>query len=134
MASKPQIIAVQTAKRALKLTDMAYRTILRNAGGVESSKDLTNEGFDQAMAVMEESGFQSHPSGPTYWRNKAGGGRAAWLIRQLAAESRYDLAAQCLKFSDGRTDQPEQLTPQEAWKLTEMLKASNARASTPSRS
>jgi hypothetical protein len=51
----------------------------------------------------------------------------AFKIRELAKVQRYDLAAQCLKFSGGRTDQPEKLAPREAWKLIEMFKAAASR-------
>jgi hypothetical protein len=130
---RQQMMTIQTAKRWLEkhrgMTDAAYRTLLRSVAKVESSKDLDNAGFEQCMAVLEAQGFQSHPRGPTYWRDKAadGGGRSSWKILTLAAESRYELASLCLRFSDGRTERSEDLTPQEAHRLTEMLKQSNAR-------
>jgi hypothetical protein len=124
MATKGQIIAIQTAKRALKLSDPAYRMILRNVGGVESSTLLTNEAFDQVMAVFEESGFQSHPAGPTYWRDKAarGGDRAAWKLRQLAGQTGIDAEGFSARMSKKRTRTPESLTPRERYNAIEGLK------------
>jgi hypothetical protein len=133
MPTRPQIIAIQKARRALQLDEADYRLILRNTGRAESSKDLSNAGVEDVMAVFEDMGHQSHPAGKSYWRDKvaARGGianaRQLHLIGQLAESSRYSLPALCARFSGGRTDCVEQLTPREAWQLTEMLKKSNAR-------
>jgi hypothetical protein len=48
-------------------------------------------------------------------------------IRELAPLQRYDLGAQVMKFSGGRSERPEDLRPHEAWALIEMLKAAAKR-------
>lgn len=108
--------------------------ILRNTGRVASSKDLDNAGVEDVMAVFEDMGFDSHPRGKTYWRDKVkrrasgrGGERQVDLIRRLAAGHRYSLEALCLRFSGQRTENVEKLTSREAWSLIEMLKATAAR-------
>jgi hypothetical protein len=127
-----QIILVHKAKQHLGLEDAQYRTVLRNAAGVETSKDLTQQAFEDVMAVLEDSGFQD-PSDPERWRRKVEQrgsrptARQLFLIRQVAPQQRYTLEALCQRFSAGRTDRPERLTPREAWKLIEMLKAAAAR-------
>lgn len=130
MATKPQIIAMQAAKRALSLDDSAYRLILGNAGGVASSKDLDNAGFEACMAVMEGMGARNPGKPDDYWRyrNRTGGGRMVYLIQGLASQTKYDLAGLCRRISQGRTESTQKLTAKEGYDLIEMLKASNARA------
>jgi hypothetical protein len=109
MPTRPQIIAIQKARRQLQLNEAQYRTLLWNTAGVESSKDLDNAGVEDVMAVLEDLGFDSHPGGKTYWRDKVArrGSRAnervVHKINELAAQSRYDLAALCERFSQGRS-------------------------------
>jgi hypothetical protein len=133
MPTLSQIRTIQTGRSVVGLTDPAYRTLLRSVAGVESSKDLDNAGVEDVLAVLEGMGFDSHPAGKTYWRDKvdARGRRAnarqVHLIRQLAPAQRYDLAALVERQSGGRTRDVEQLLPREAWMLTEMLKATGKR-------
>lgn len=106
-----------------------YRLLLRNVGGVESASDLDNPGVEDVMAVLEDMGFDGHPAGKTYWRDKVRargsfcGARMAFRIRELTDEQRYELAGLCRRFSGDRTYDVERLYPREAWKLIEMLKA-----------
>ena len=129
MPTRPQIIAVQKAKRAVGLNDAQYRTLLRNVAGCESSKDLDNRSLEDVMAVLEDMGAQQHPAGPTYWRNKVrrrnavGGERMVHKIHALARAIPHPPAGLCLRMSGRRTDQSEQLTPVEAYKVIEALKA-----------
>lgn len=124
-----QLRTIHMAKRAAGLTDQSYRTLLWNVGGVESSKDLGNAGLEDVMAVLEDMGFDGHPAGPRYWRNKVvrrgqcSSERMVRKIYALAAEQRYQLPALCRRMSLHRTDQVEQLCPKEAWNLIEALKA-----------
>lgn len=136
MPTRNQIIVIQEGKRSLGLTDPAYRTILRSVAGVESSKELSNVGVEDVMAVMEGMGFASHPQGPAYWRNKVSArgtftnARMVHKINELAGQQRYELSAQVSKFSGGRSERPEDLRPHEAWALIEMLKAAVKREGT----
>src|SRR4051812_46234317 len=108
MPTRNQIIAIQKARRALDLSEPQYRTLLRNAGKVASSKDLDNAGVEDVMAVLEDMGFNQHPAGKSYWRDKvarrgsAAGERMSDKIRRLAGQQRYQLAALVDRFSDGR--------------------------------
>ena len=129
MPTPTQIRVIQMAKRAVGLTDPAYRTLLRNVADVESSKSLINAGVEDVLAVLEDLGFQSHPAGPNYWRRKVVrrgqccNERMIWKIEALAAEQRYQLPALCLRMSNRRTDQVGLLYPKEAYNLIEALKA-----------
>jgi hypothetical protein len=100
-----QIRTIQTAKKALRLGDRTYRTILRNSGGgVESSKDLTRNGFEQVMATFEEMGFQKEGD-PNYWRDRITAGhqlskadRMRYKVNALDRELQAHLAAGDVKF------------------------------------
>jgi hypothetical protein len=129
MPTPGQLRTIHQGARRVGLTDPAYRVLLRNVGGVESSKDLDNPGVEDVMAVLEDLGFDSHPAGRKYWRDKVRmrgshcGERMGRKIRELAAGGRYTLEAMVQRFSDGRTASVEQLHPREGWKLIEALKA-----------
>lgn len=129
MPTRDQNKAIHMGRRHLALNDAQYRMLLLNVAGIESSTKLDNAGVEDVLATMEDLGFDSHPAGKTYWRDKVKrrgsecGERAVYKIRVLAQQQRYDLAALCLQFSHGRADDVTQLTPGEAWKLIEMLKA-----------
>ncbi len=112
MPTKSQLACIHTAARAVGLialggADASYRLLLRNVGGVESAKDLDNGGVEDVMAVLEDLGFDSHPAGKTYWRDKitdrnsgACPPRMAHKIYALAGEQRYELEAMCLRMSE----------------------------------
>lgn len=133
MPTALQLKIVHVAARKVGLNDAQYRTLLANAAGVQSSKDLTQAGFEDVMAVLEDLGFRDDRNGETYWRDKveargqAGNARMVHKIRELAKHSIYPLERLVWRHSEGRTEDVEQLTPREAWKLIEMLKGSNAR-------
>lgn len=131
--TRDQLATLHSARRYLErhdlLTDASYRWTLWNVANVRSSKALSNRDFEAVMGVFEEIGYQEHPSGPTYWRDKAArhgqsaGERMTHKINALAGmQDKYPLAGLCLRFSDGRTDRPDQLNPTEAHHLVEMLK------------
>lgn len=133
--TRNQLALLHSAKRALNLTDDAYRTVLRSVAGVESGKDLDNSSFERVMAVLERQGHR-HRNGDHYWRNKvqrqaaACGDRMARFLEELITQTSYKLPGLCLRFSHDRTDQVAELTPAEAFQLAEMLKAVIARQST----
>jgi hypothetical protein len=133
MPTPAQLKAIHMGVRAIGWTDAQYRMLLLNVAGVESSKLLDQKGLEDVMAVLEDSGFDGHPGGSTYWRDKVRarsvvcGERMYHLIKRLAKDCRYDLGALCLRFSGDGTDEPALLKPREAWNLIEALKAMNAR-------
>jgi hypothetical protein len=127
-----QLKLIHLAYRQAKLTEGQYRIILANTAGVESAKELDNVGFEDVMAVIEDSGF-ADTKGSDYWRDKVRrrgcepGARMRRKILMLAQDCKYPLGALVRRFSDKRTDDVEQLYPREAWKLIEGLKAMVAR-------
>lgn len=59
---------VHIAKEDLQLSEESYRQILKAVAGVESSTELTREGFEKVMKRFEEMGFKGlllHPYHPT---------------------------------------------------------------------
>ncbi len=134
MATPDQIKLVRIAQRDRKLTDPAYRVMLLNVAGVRSTTELTNEGVEDVMDVLEGLGFADRVHGAGYWggkvaaRGRFANARMVHKIRSLAESvDRYPLAAMCHNQSDGRVDAPELLTPREAWRLIEAYKAIGAR-------
>ena len=58
---------IHIAKGNLHLDDESYHQILKGVAGVESSAQLTQEGFEKVMARFQEMGFKGllpHPSQP----------------------------------------------------------------------
>ncbi len=49
---------VHIAKEKLKLDEETYRQILKGIAGVESSTELTREGFERVMKRFQEMGFR----------------------------------------------------------------------------
>ena len=133
MPTTSQIKTIKLGAKCCGLNDQQYRTLLRSVAGVESCTALDNRGVENVMAVLEASGFDSHPAGPTYWQDKAAsrgttaGERMVHLIEELAPGVPYPLGALVRKHSGGRTDEPSKLRPGEAWNLIEMLKAAAGR-------
>ena len=139
--SKLQLAAIHQAKARAGLNDAQYRTVLASIAGVYSSKDLTNEQFEQAMATFEayaEQRGKAIGQDPSYWRTKlqAGGSRMSWKIAALYADycelhpddpSRYQLSGLIERVSGGRTRKVEFLVPREQWALIEALKKILAR-------
>src|SRR4051794_38249656 len=97
MTPKQHQLLRTAAFKALKLNELQYRTILRNTAGVESSKDLTNQSFENVMAVLEDMGFVYFGHGSNYWRDKVAargsqaGERQVDYINRLIANSPYPL-------------------------------------------
>ena len=133
MPTKLQITLIHVAASQAGLNKEQYRTLLKNVGGVESSKLLDQSGFEDCMAVIEDCGFRERNKPANYWRQivaRRGTFCSPRMVRKimaLAEESRYQVPSLCLRFSEHRADSPDQLHPREAWNLIEMLKASNAR-------
>lgn len=59
MPTAKQIKLVHLARRKLGIDDNLYRSILHGYGGVVSSKDLDNAGFEGVMAYFARCGFRS---------------------------------------------------------------------------
>ena len=59
MPSRKQLALVHIAKKQLGLTEEGYRAILHQLGGVDSSKDLDQVGFELVMQYMVDLGFRS---------------------------------------------------------------------------
>lgn len=59
MISHEKKAVLHIAKSQLGLDDDTYRAILHEQGGVDSSRDLSDRGFDQVMSRFEELGFRN---------------------------------------------------------------------------
>ena len=57
MISSQKLKLIHVAQRQLELPEEAYREILRHHGGVESSKDLDDDGFKRVLDCMKALGF-----------------------------------------------------------------------------
>ena len=57
MISAEKLRLVHVGRRELKLTEDAYREILRHHGGVASAKDLDDDGFKRVIDCMKALGF-----------------------------------------------------------------------------
>jgi len=57
MVSREKIALIHVAKKELKWSDEVYRHVLKDHGGVESSKDLDERGFDRVMKHAKAMGF-----------------------------------------------------------------------------
>lgn len=134
MPTKPQIIAIQSAKRWLMhnraFTDAGYRMLLWNVAKKRSCTELGNSAVEDVMAVMEDMGAQQHPRGKTYWRDtvqrRASGESSrnqVWAIHAAAALLGIDARGFCFRMSNHRTRDPEALDAREAYNVLEALKA-----------
>ena len=133
MATTKQTQLIQVARAAAGLNEQAYRVLLHNVAGVASAKQLSNVAVEDVMSVLEGLGFQDRVHGEGYWSRKVAergqyaNARMVHKLTELAAGSRYPLPAMCLRHSVERTDQPDRLTPREAWMLIEAYKKMNER-------
>lgn len=57
MISKQKLALIHVAKKELKWSDAVYRHVLKDHGGVETSKDLDESGFDRVMKHAKAMGF-----------------------------------------------------------------------------
>lgn len=57
MITAKKLKLLHVGRRELKLTEEAYREILRHHGGVESSKDLDDPGFKRVIDCLKALGF-----------------------------------------------------------------------------
>jgi hypothetical protein len=141
MLERKQLGMIHVAAKKAGLDDPAYRLVLANVAGVESAKDLSQGGFEDVMAVLED----LHGEG-TYWRaTVAARGRFAnrRLVRKIeelhgeyvrAAEragvdpaERYKLPGLVAGACGERTRDPARLAPYQAYNLIEQLKKIIAR-------
>lgn len=133
MPTKPQIQLIQIAKSQLvkagKLTDQAYRVLLQNVAGVDSSKRLDNKSIERVMAIFEQMGFVDSVHGAGYWQGKAGrqlneyiSDRQVRALESMAAQTRYPLASLIRRLTNHRTDKVDQIDEDEAYKVHEALK------------
>src|SRR5271169_5492111 len=136
--TKDQIKLIHIAQSQLKMSDEQYRMLLWNVAGVRSCKDLTNEWFEDCMAVMEDMGFVtklpdesalSTSPNPNYWRNKVErrksscNERMVRKIHELHRQCpRYPLDGLTFRMSNHRTNEVEKLSPHEAYSMIEALK------------
>lgn len=130
MLTKKQLQLIHVAKRQLGLDDADYREVLREKGGVGSSKALTVRGLEDVMAHFEHMGFRN--VGDTvgdYWRKRQfdrgihADARQLHLIRELAAQQQYLIEGLCERFSHGRASRPQELSHKEASSLLSMLRS-----------
>lgn len=59
-----QLAAIHLAKRDLGLSEEDYRAALRNATGLESAGDMSDQQRGKVLAEMRRRGFQSAPRKP----------------------------------------------------------------------
>lgn len=64
--SQKKIALVHVGKSKLGLSEADYRKLLRLIGGVESSKDLSNDTFAELMHCFKLLGFESDAARATY--------------------------------------------------------------------
>ena len=57
MISAQKLKLIHVGRRDLELTEDAYREILRHHGGVESAKDLDDDGFKRVIDCFRALGF-----------------------------------------------------------------------------
>jgi hypothetical protein len=132
-----QLKILHIAKRDRGIDEADWRTILRSIARVQSSKDLTNAGFEDVMAYLEAQGYRQPGKPETYWRSRSGQrereevtSRQVHMIGALAREAGIGMEGFCRRMSNGQTDQPELLSYQEAYNVIEALKAIIARKAT----
>jgi hypothetical protein len=123
-----QIQLLQIARRQVGLDEERYRLLLKNVGGVDSCKDLTNEALEEVMAVLEDMGFVTTFHGvenKDYWREKIrrrghfADDRVIFRLVEQSKNAVYPLAGMVLRAAGGRTDDPKKLHPYEAANLLE---------------
>lgn len=116
-------VAIQIMRRQLGLTDARYRSVLRNAGGVSSSKELTDAGARKVYQEMCRMAQASTPAARYVW--------VLWNSLQpfLPAKERngaylVGFIRKCVPTAAGISDlsQLSTLSPAELHKTIESLK------------
>ncbi|MEM7428012.1 MAG: regulatory protein GemA [Pseudomonadota bacterium] len=87
MPTAKQIAVVHLAAKELGLDDDTYRAVLKRWGGVTSSKDLDQGGFEKVMAYFTACGFRSTWTRRTFGKRPGRASPAQTdLIRKLWRE------------------------------------------------
>jgi hypothetical protein len=140
-----QLKLLQIARKAVEklssgvFDDDAYRQALVERGGVgrlpPSSKDLGPAGFERMMAMFESMGWRDAMPGRSvdHWRTlvrRRGHFASPQQIRYIAGlhdelkklGTEYDLGGLCRRMTNHRVGSVDDLNPQEAHKMIEMMK------------
>jgi hypothetical protein len=137
--SPKQITCLRIARARLGWDDRRWDMFKKNVASDFSYHRMTNSDFETMMAMLEEmaqdQGVSLNPGRDEYfWRsrlaasNRRANPRQVHMIQRLAAECpAYSLAGLVRRFSKRQTEDPAFLTPQQAHKLIECLKAIIAR-------
>ena len=64
--TRKQTALIHVAKTQLGLSDDDYRAVLRDEAGVDTSRDLDNDGFDTVMERFRALGFRPTVAPPAY--------------------------------------------------------------------
>lgn len=67
---RKKLALVHVAKKRLGLDDGAYRSVLERAGGVASSRDLKDDGFNRVMAEFGRMGFETDYARDNFGANR----------------------------------------------------------------
>ncbi len=134
-----QLKLIHVARRATGMSEEDYRTGLRSIAHVESSKNLTNIGFEDMLAWFESCGFRDTQHHAHFWRDIVDRRSSFANSRQLHEIARlysalstqhsalglpvYTLASLVEHQCNDRTHEPSKLTPAEANNLIEAIKA-----------
>ena len=82
MLTPKQLRLVQVARKQLALEDADYRAILRREAGVDSARDLDEDGFDAVLRHFKQLGFEHRPRRPQFgWRHGMASPAAVGRIR-----------------------------------------------------
>jgi hypothetical protein len=142
MISPAQIRTIDLASHQAGLDQSQYLSILRDAAGVGSSRELTQPAFLGVMSILEDFGYREEGKPENFWRTQiAGKGSLCgpWMCAKLLSlrghDPHFPLAASCQRVSGGRVDRVDRLTPREAFELIGVLKgiARQADALTPAK-
>ncbi len=130
-----QLALVHIAKKELGLDDEAYRAILLAHGGVDSAKDLNQDGFEAVMEHFEASGFKAKNAHKPQWKPpRMGPGMASDAqVRKIIAlwytltgyyqEGREMKALSAFLGKTCGVSRLEWLTPEKAHNAIEAIKA-----------
>lgn len=131
-----QRAVLHVAKKQMGLTDADYRNVLNLYGGVESSKDMTPEGFRNVLAYLQKIGFKLPKTSKVYQnQTKAPYSDPGALptpaqlnrMQEYFLELEIDAADRQQAFCRRQIKKPWAQTRAEANKIIEGLKAMVAR-------